>query len=373
MNRAVLLGGTALVAVMAALPATAGTVGTGDSLAVTLEGEVRVSLNFRDQDITAGTGRGFGLHTDEAELVIEARNVADNGILYGVQIVLNVNTDDTTNGDKVFAFIDDDNDRLGRIEIGDTDDVIDNMIVGGYSVLAGRAGYDGELADVIAMGDNWFGIHKGNTGKATKINYFTPRIAGFQVGVSLTPDTGSQGASFSQRDDNGDYENVFSVAANYVGAYDNLTVTLAIGAEFGDGETSTGAATSGDAETFVIGATVEFGSFSVGAGYGDLAEGGITDANQALGQDAGEYWNVGAKYASGPWAVSVGYYRSEISNQAGVGDTKHTVLSFDGEYEIAPGWTFAGSLNFADAENRNRTAGDDNDGTALILYNIFAF
>lgn len=369
MNRAALLGGTALVAVLASLPATAGSVGSGDSLAVTLEGEVRIQVNFTDQDVSAGVGRGYRMHTDEAELKIEARNVADNGILYGVEIVLNINTDDTENGDKVFAFIDDDNDKLGRIEIGDTDDTVDAMIVGGHSVLAGRAGYDGELADLIGMGDNWFGIHKGNTGKATKINYFTPRFSGFQVGASFTPDTGANGASFTQKDNNGDYEAVFSAAANYVGEYDNLTVTVAIGAEWGDEETGT----SGDAETFVVGATVEFGSFSVGAGYGDLAEGGVSDTNQALGEDAGEYWSVGAKYASGPWAVSVGYYESEISNQAGVGDTKHTVLSFDGEYEVAPGWTLAGSVNFADAENRNRTAGDDNDGTAVIIYNIFAF
>jgi len=220
MNRAGLLGGTALVAGMASLPATAGSVGSGDNLVITLAGEVRTHIAFTDQDDSTGYGRGYTIRTDEAELAFEARNVADNGILYGIEIVLNVGTDDTTNGDKVFAFIDDDNDRLGRIELGDTDDVIDNMIVGGYSVLAGRAGYDGKLGDVIQMGDNWFGIHKGNTGKATKINYFTPRIAGFQVGASFTPDTGQNGANFSNTDNDGDYESVLSLAANYVGAYD---------------------------------------------------------------------------------------------------------------------------------------------------------
>lgn len=378
MNRVALLGGTAMIAVLASLPAQAGTVGTGDNLAVTLEGEVRTQLNFTDQDVSAGVGRGYRMHTDEAELKIDARNVADNGILYGVEIVLNINTDDTTNGDKVFAFIDDDNDKLGRLELGDTDDAIDNMIVGGYSVLAGRAGFDGELADLIAMGDNWFGIHKSHTGKATKVNYFTPRIAGFQVGASLTPDAGAAGASFGQRDDNGDYENVFSIAANYVGEYDNLTVTLAVGGEWGTAEADTSAGANGqsdpgDAETFVIGGTVEYSSFSLGANYGTLGDSNITAANRALGQDAGQYWNVGAKYAMGPWAVSVGYYEATIENSTGVSDTKHTVLSFDGEYEVAPGWTVAGSLNFADAENRNRTQGDDNDGTALIFYNIIAF
>jgi len=323
-------------------------------------------------------GRGFRLHTDEAELKIDARNVADNGILYGVEIVLNVNTDDSTNGDKVFAFIDDDNDKLGRLELGDTDDVIDNMFVAGEDVLAGRAGFDGELKDVISMGDTWFGVDNSHTGKATKVNYFTPRIAGFQLGASFTPDTGSAGASFTERDDNGDYENVFTVAANYVGEYDDLTVTLSVGAEFGDGEADTsgganGQDNPGDAETFGVGGTIEFSGFSLGAGYVDMGDAGVTAANQALGADAGEWWDVGLKYASGPWAVSVGYYESTIDNVAGVGDTKNTVLSFDAEFEVAPGWQLAGSLNFADAENRDRTQGDDNDGTALIFYNIFTF
>jgi predicted porin len=366
MNRAALLGGTAIAALLASFSAQAGSVGTGDSLAVSLEGEVRTNLAFTDQDDSAGRGRGYRFHTDEAELKIEARNVADNGILYGVEIVLNVNTDDTENADKVFAFIDDDNDKLGRLEMGDTDDAIDNMIVGAHDVMAGRAGFDGELADVIQMGDNWFRVHKSHTGKATKVNYFTPRIAGFQVGASITPDTGAKGATFSP-DNDSDYENTFSIAANYVGEYDDLTVTVAVGYENGEGNNV------GDAETFTVGANVEFGSFAVGAAYGTLGDTGITSANQALGQDAGEFWDVAAKYSMGPWAVSVGYYESEIGNVAGVGDTKHTVLSFDGEYEVAPGWTLAGSLNFADAENRNRTAGDDNDGTALLIYNIFVF
>lgn len=373
-----LLGSTAIVAatLSAAASAQAGSVGSGDNLAVTLSGEVRTHIAFTDQDVSAGFGRGYTIRTDEAELVIEARNVADNGILYGIEIVLNVGTDDTTNANKGYMFIDDE--KLGRIELGDQDDAIDRMFVGGEDALAGRAGFDGEVGDVIQFGDTWIGAANNQTGKATKATYFSPRIAGFQVGASFTPDTGQNGAETTGRDDDGDFERVVSVAANYVGQYDKLTVTLSIGAEFGEGEADTSSGANGqdnpgDVETFVVGGLIAFNGFTFGAGYGDLGDAGVTAAKQALGEDAGEWWDVGLKYASGPWAVSVGYYESTMENQAGVGDTKNTVLSFDGEYAIATGWTLAGSVNFADAENRDRTQGDDNEGTAVLIYNIFAF
>jgi len=68
MNRAALLGGTAIAAVMAYGPANAGSVGTGDNLTVTLEGEVRVSVTGVDQDDSEGQGRGYKFVTDESEI-----------------------------------------------------------------------------------------------------------------------------------------------------------------------------------------------------------------------------------------------------------------------------------------------------------------
>lgn len=163
-----LLGSTAIVAatLSAAASAQAGSVGSGDNLAVTLSGEVRTHIAFTDQDVSAGFGRGYTIRTDEAELVIEARNVADNGILYGIEIVLNVGTDDTTNANKGYMFIDDE--KLGRIELGDQDDAIDRMFVGGEDALAGRAGFDGEVGDVIQFGDTWIGAANNQTGRRPK-------------------------------------------------------------------------------------------------------------------------------------------------------------------------------------------------------------
>lgn len=367
MNRAALLGGTALAAALAYTPAMAGTVGTGDNLEVTLSGEVRFQVNHVDQDDSAGFGRGYRFHTDEGELVLEASNTTDSGILYGVEIVLNVNTDDTTNGDKVYGFIDSDN--FGRFQLGDNDNAADSLFVDAADVVAARGGFDGEVADVFQFGGTWLGVGTDNVGKATKIVYFTPNIAGFTVGASFTPDSGGQGASFGETDNNGSFENVFDIAANWVGEFDMVEVVVAGFGEFGDSETG---GVEGP-ETLGIGATVSYGGFSVGAGYTTFGDAGLTAAETASGMDAGSWWDVAVAYRSGPWGVSLGYYEATIENASGTSDTKNTVLTLDADYEVAPGWTVAGSLSFNDAENRDRVQGNDNDGHSVIIYNIWGF
>lgn len=367
MNRAALLGGTALVAALAFSPAMAGSVGSGDNLEVSLAGEVRFQINHRSQDDSAGFGRGFQFVTDEAELAIEARNTADNGILYGIEVVLNVNTDDANNGDKVFAFID--SDDFGRIQLGDNDNAADSLFVNGADVIAARGGYDGEVSDVFKFGDTWLGVGTDNVGKSTKIVYFTPNIAGFTLGASFTPDTGAAGASFGETDNNGSFEKVVDIAGNFVGEFGDVEIVVAAFAEFGDSEDPS----IEGPETLGIGGTVSYGGFSFGAGYTDFGEAGLTAAETAAGQDAGSWWDVAVGYRMGPWGVSVGFYEATFENGSGTGDTKNTVLTFDGDYEVAPGWTMAASLSFNDAENRDRTAGDDNDGHSFIYYNIFGF
>jgi hypothetical protein len=366
MNRATLLGGTALVAVLAFSPAMAGSVGSGDNLEVSLAGEVRFQINHRDQDDSAGFGRGFQFVTDEGELVIEARKTADNGILYGVEIVLNVNTDDTTNGDKVFAFID--SDDFGRFQLGDNDNAADSLFVDAADVVAARGGFDGEVSDVFNFGGTWLGVGTDNVGKATKIVYFTPNIAGFTLGASFTPDTGAQGASFGETDNNGSFEKVIDIAGNYVGEFGDVEIVVAAFAEFGDSEDPS---VEGP-ETLGIGGTIGYGGFSFGAGYTDFGEAGTNQMTDP-GHDAGSWWDVAVGYRSGPWGVSVGYYEATIENGAGFPDTKNTVLTFDADYEVAPGWTTAASLSFNEAENRDREQGNDNDGHSFIFYNIFAF
>lgn len=368
--------GTTILAGAAAFsgPVAAGSVNASDNLTVTLSGEYRFNIVLRDQDESSGFGRGYSFKVDEAEIKISASNTADNGLKYGVTVELQTNTDDTSNSDEVFAFIDAD---FGRIEMGDQDDVTDRMHLEGDSVLVGRAGPHDNVADYFILGSGGAIGNTGNdeTSDATKVSYFSPRLAGFQVGISHTPDDGSNGASFTETDNDGDFEKVWGFGANYVGDFGDLSVGLSATYEVGDSEDSSGAKTEGDLETISVGGTLEYGGFAFGVGYVDFAEKGQSQVNVALGEDSGEYWNAGIAYRSGPWGVSVSYFASEKSQPAGSGvDTTVDIISLDGEYNVAPGWLAAVSVNFVEADNINATAVPvNNDGTLILLNNTFKF
>jgi hypothetical protein len=77
----------------------------------------------------------------------------------------------------------------------------------------------------------------------------------------------------------------------------------------------------------------------------------------------------------GPWGASLGYFSSTRSQSSGRGgDTNVDVLSLDGSFNVAPGWSTALSVNFVEATNINGTATQvDNDGTVVLFSNIFSF
>ena len=142
MKRA-LLASTALVgAALLSAPAQAGTVGSGDNLQVDLSGFMWFQASFLDEDISIGHGRGYKFKLPEAELRVRASKTADNGILFGVIIELEVNQDSDNNGDEVYAFFTGD---FGTIQLGDNDSATNTMLVGAFQAHKGLAGPFGGL------------------------------------------------------------------------------------------------------------------------------------------------------------------------------------------------------------------------------------
>ena len=375
-TKKILLSTSALVgAAMLTTPSLAGEVGSGDAFSVTLGGELRFQVGFVDQDVSATSGRGYDFIVDESEIKIGASATADNGLEYGVNIELNAGAADGTAADEAWAFID--SDSWGRIEMGDKPDATDSMFVESDDVLVGRGGPDGDVTDFMTFGTGGGIAATGNTitGNATKLIYFTPRFAGFQLGGSLTPDSGAaSGGAVADSDADGDFENVWGIGANYEGNFDDVSFVLSLTGEFGEAETATGAATLGEVETIAVGATVNFAGFGLGAGYVDLAEQSQTAAARAGGADAGSYYTVGGSYSTGPWGVSLNWFESSKGNTTGISDTDIQIISLDVAYTVAPGWEVNLSANTVSADNINATAVPvSNDGTVVILSNQFDF
>ena len=376
-RKTILLGTTALAgAALMTLPAIAGTTQSGDNYTVELSGEFGFNVMQYDQDVSNAQGRGYKFENDDAELYIHAGAKADNGIKYGVRIELNTNGDDAAATDEIWAYMSHDN--WGHLELGNNDDAADRMFVNAEAVMAGKVGWDGIMFDIINAGTGG-GITDSfvsGTGDATKITYFTPRFAGFQLGASLTPDTGVNGRTVAT-DNVGNPQNVVNLGVNWEGTFGDFGILVSGTYETGDlSSTGTSGAfvPSEDPDIWSVGAQVTFGAFAVAAGYADFNDTGITKAASAAGADGGEWWDIGASYTTGPWTMSLAYLETEKGNTTGIGSTDWSVISAGVNYAMAPGWTVSGELDFFSGDNINATVVPvNNDGHVFILTNTFAF
>ncbi|MEM7043089.1 MAG: porin [Pseudomonadota bacterium] len=323
MSKKLLLGSTALVGAFAlATPAFA-------DIEVTLSGQVEFGASLGDEETVDDADRGYNFFMD-SETKIEAEGAADNGINYAAKVELE--TDADGDGGDVNA----DEARIalwggfGRVELGREDGAADNMFVGGEDFQAGTGGIDGDPANLALPG-------AADSGDAAKITYFTPRVGGFQLGASFTPDTGD---AEGDNDDDDDFEDHVELGANFTTSAGGADITLSAVASIGDGEEN-----QEDLEDYAIGGGVEFGGIGIGAGY---------IFNEEVGE--GDGFTVGAKYGFGPANVSAGYSYDDPDDGDEVG-----VLAFSADYGLFPGVTVKGDIAFndedSDADGDSTTAG----------------
>ncbi len=380
-----LLASSALVAAsLLAAPAMAGTVGSKDSMAVKVSGTLWFAVQIVDEDLSAGQGQGYGFKINETEVHVGASATADNGIKYGVNIELNAGGSDATAADEAYAFID--SDVWGRLELGDNDDVSNRMMLGSWNAHKGLGGPFGGLGMLLS---GWEGLGAATimsradwqpltSTDDTKASYFSPRFSGFQVGASLTPDTGvSSGAvaSLVDTDNDADYNNVMGLAANYVGKFDDVGVGLSVVYETGDDNNIIGgnSVQIEDLEILGVGGHVKVAGFTIGAHYRDYNNTNLTQAAVAAGASAGDQWSVGLGYQAGPWGVSVWYLDAERNAATSAVTTEVTRMGLGAGYTVAPGWLLRADLEFLSHDAIAGVATTDNDGRGFLLTNMFFF
>lgn len=324
MRKNLLLSSTAIVGagVMLAMTSPARA-----DIELTLSGQVEFGLTAADEaTFDAGSNRGYAFFMD-SETNILAEGATDSGINYSAKVELEVDADGQgdsagANADEVvLSFWG----GFGRVELGREDGAADVMNIGGEDFQAGTGGIDGDTRNLATTTN---GVVESSD--AAKVSYFTPRVAGFQAGVSYIPDTGD-GENGSDTDP-GDWENTFEAGLNWTAAISGFDVTLSGVTAQGDAEDPV---TTADLESYAVGAGVEFAGFGVGVGYviqNEFREGDII--------------NVGAKYGFGPANVSVGYARDSRDDIAL--DSNIYVVSAD--LAVLPGVTLKGDVSYNDED-----------------------
>jgi hypothetical protein len=282
--------------------------------------------------------RGYAFDMDN-EIVFRANGSTDAGVNYGskIEVEMDVNGNDVRVDEAVVFF----SGGFGRIELGREDGAEDIMFVDAGTVSAGTGGVDGDTANLGP-------INVTDSGDATKVTYYTPRIAGFQFGLSFTPDTGD-GENFSiSGDKTGDREAHLGAGLNWTGQLIGLDLTVAGIIQRADHEPGGGGGSNDDQLSYGLGATIGIGGFSIG--------GSVQQDEDYNGQDDQTIANIAGAIGIGNGNVSLGY--NFVDDDAD-DDSQHIVaVSFD--YPLMPGVTFK-----ADVANNNNAGGGDDQDNAL--------
>ena len=369
MNRKLLLGTTALVAggVVAADMAEA-----ADPLRLEVRGYRNEAFGIvaAESDVQNENFNNTN-HRSDGEIHFRGSTTLDNGIEVGVRVELEA----FAAGDQVdenYVFLEG---GFGRLTLG-SDDPAPYI----QAVVAPNVGApinSGWLSDFIPQPS---GFETGSFSSTPEISiddnmvtYFSPRFAGFQLGVSYIPDladSSNNDAPFGDGDGNNvtaeddDRAHGFATGLNYTNSFNGIDLAAAGGFQVVGpcGESNGGARNDSECGQTVyaynLGANVGFGGFTFGGSWG-----GFDIDNE--GEEDGYHWDVGLSYETGPWGVSGTFIMGEREGDITNDDEDESIgLAAAVSYVLGPGvkTSFTGMYADYDAEN-----GDDGEGIAGVL------
>ena len=366
----ILYGSTAIVA--ASMILSSPTAMAAEKLKLKVGGYMEQWVGFTSQDDgTSEDYSGFSTVSD-GEIHFKGKTKLDNGITIGV----NVQLEAQQGGDQIDEQYMEIGGGFGKIIIGDENSAMYKMHYApsdyGIKLNSGDvSSWNTPVED--AEGDH---ISKGSGSRApfgstyiepdavndsAKISYFTPRVSGFQLGVSYAPDGSQDNNSQPNRDAvNSDY---IMVGANFVQKMGGMSVGISGG--YG---TVTDAAAGGDEpEATSFGIKMGMGGVSAGVSYANFSDHGSKDA---------EGINAGVAYASGPMGVSVAYYHGEKDGSGTVaagtldGQAELDVFHLSAKYAMGPGVMLKGTLGHStyssdDVDIDNSV--DESSATYLVM------
>jgi len=356
----VLLATTALIAASAfAAPARA-------EMEVTVGGFTAFQAGFFDNDAAAQTGRDF---QSESQVVVHADGKADNGLEYGAKVTLMTSTNDSTNSLDNSIYL---AGAWGRVVLGD--ELAAGRTLAVFAPTVGAGQINGSADDFITSADRGHMLNDRGDAmflaydsiRATNVTYFTPKFAGFQAGVTYTPEYSNAGESVLFSDVGSTHDGI-GLGLHYTGEF--MGVGVKVGGQYNHADVQT--AGTKDVNTWGIGTQLSYKGFTFGGGYDDQGK-----SLAVAGETKIHGWNVGATYENGPWGVGISYLDTDfgsngtasLGNDGNGGD--YTEVALGATYKVAPGLTTSADVSFY---NRDRNTGADTDGTVALIDVTAAF
>jgi outer membrane protein OmpU len=361
MNHRLLLGSTALVSAGVLFAGAAPAKAQGQTpITVTLSGYTEVGLRgATGQTLTNGAhDQGYTGFMD-TEIHIQATGKTDSGVTYGSYVELDVygneEQDGGTGPTQTSVIADEANlffsGGFGRIELGRQDGAEDVMFVGAEDAQSGTGGIDGDTSNLASV----YHISNGDFAKAI---YYTPRVAGFQLGADWGPSK-SDNQGINQPNEGGAQGNSVGAGANWVGSFGGVDLTLSTTAAWTHANGNIpdpqrpGNTTDKDQKDAEIGGLLGVGGLSFGVTAGrnfDFNEGNFIDG--------------GLKYGFGAASASLGYVNWNPDH----GNTQN-VFVVSGDVGLMPGVTLKGDVSYNDEDpfaHNNVNKGSDSTWAGVL-------
>lgn len=327
-------------------------------------------LAYADSDVkNAGDVDYDGIDSkQDTEIHFRPSITLDNGITFGAEIQLEGNTSDSQI-DESFIFV---SGSFGELYLGQAPSAGYQMHYGAPDVTfinvnsgsltafipySGTAGGLGTGADIFyaTLGSTY--LENGGFGPTQRFTYYTPRFAGFQLGVSYARDPDRD--NNAQQDIEGAaFANLFDVGLNFVESFGAVDVAVSgrYGIALGDA--------SDDPEVFAFGANLGFAGVTVGGSWGEQNNAGTSD---------GTAWDAGISYTTGPWGVSFTYMHGENVDDEnpgvfGANDEQLQQFLIGVSYSLAEGVdlnAFGAYVMFEEDTGDAGGRGDDIDGFVI--------
>ena len=363
-----LLTTTALVAAVA----FAGSAMAASKPKLTLGGDTRKIIGVGENDSAfdnaAGERIGFDQHSD-TEIHFKGSVTLDNGIKIKTSTQLEGNA---AGGSGAGDNIDENWMRIsggfGEVRLGSHDLAAQAMTTGYLGAWSTNVGLNVAFDTTDWVSRPSSTNHAAGTvnrvdisSDAEGISYFTPRVSGFQAGISYMPsrreDVNNQRELKAGADTDG-----ISLGVNFVKKMGGIGVGVAAG--YATANEST--ANLDDPELYAVGLRLDFQGFRVGLSSMESEDQGTATNTAAQGTKTFE---AGVRYTMGANMISATYVHTESTSRAANLDDDETETMWLGyQRTLGPGVVWTVNAIFADFEDgaANPGAAAENDGQALV-------
>lgn len=356
-----ILGG----ALSAAVPVGGNSAEAG--VTVSVNGFIRQRVGFatnRDGHADVG-GRTDVDSQSDSEIHFNARTELDNGIKIRGHVELDANSQDDIIDEQYVQI----SGNFGQLVLGSENSAAYQMQIFPRTVGIGLGEVEEWVVEASgASGSGDSAIEdvrlRFEDNDADKVTYYTPRFAGFQLGMSYVPNT-EQDMNGSQASTDAVYGNGLAVGLNFKRKFDGFGVGVAGG--YTTWLTQPFAHPGANPEGFGAGAELGVGALTFTGGYMSInnlfdGAGDVTDDAQD-----GYGYAFGVRYKMGPNRFGAMYHHGVVEGKTNIdGEDRSDLVFLSADRKLGPGVRVSLSAFWADWVGEEPGPDDDNDGYGIV-------